>query len=168
MFASYERLTQLLAAAREVRGRKKLQKMVYIAQQLGYRFAEPFHLHVWGPYSEVLAVKVKEMTEWGFATEQTLPGPAGNVQYVYTPGPNAGRVCTEFDPQLGRLVQHLNSQDSTFLEGVATALFLRGQGRETDQVTAMLGRLKPDKFAGLPRASAVIAFAEALEEFRPA
>ena len=46
MFASYEHLTQLFAAAQEVRERKKLQKMVYIAQQLGYDFGEPFHLHV--------------------------------------------------------------------------------------------------------------------------
>lgn len=166
MFDAYQSLTQLLVTAGEVRGRKKLQKMVFIAQSLGYPFSEPFHLHVWGPYSEVLAVKVKEMVEWGFAVEEALPGPAGNQQYIYTPGPHAQRAAGGVSPELAPLVVDLNSRDATFLEGVATALYLRMQGREDAEVRRILPRLKPDKFSDPGRIEAVIACSDGLERYR--
>lgn len=168
MFSPYRALTGMLATAGEVRGRKKLQKMVFVAQSLGYPFQEPFELHVWGPYSEVLALKLKEMTEWGFAAEEVLPGPAGNQHYVYRPGPNAGRVL-DGEPageQLGALLQHLNGQEATFLEGVATVLYLRAKGEPEASVGEKLSRLKPDKFADPGRVQSVIAFADTLERYR--
>lgn len=168
MFSSYSVLTRLLLTAGEVRGRKKLQKLVFIAQSLGHPLPEPFHLHVWGPYSEVLAVKVKEMTDWGFAREEVLPGPAGNHHYVYRPGPNAERVAAEGDPRLVRLVEHLNAQDATFLEGVATVLYLRAQGQADEQVASALPRLKPDKFPDGTRVRSVLEFANALGAYRTA
>lgn len=166
MLSSYRSLTRMLLSAGEVRGRKKLQKMVFIAQSLGYPFPEPFHLHVWGPYSEVLAVKLKEMTDWGFAREDALPGPAGNLHYVYAPGPNALRVSEAEDPRLNDLVACLNAQEATFLEGVATALYLRGQGQADPVVAAALPRLKPDKFGDPARVQAVLAFADTLAAYR--
>lgn len=169
MFTPYRLLTRMLVTAGEVRGRKKLQKMVFIAQNLGYPFTEPFDLHVWGPYSEVLAVKLKEMGDWGFATEAALPGPAGNSHYIYTPGPNAQRALqgeAEVSTYLQRLVSHLNEQDSTLLEGVATVLYLRARGQSADEVGAALTRLKPDKFSDPSRVEAAIAFADDLERYR--
>lgn len=166
MFAPYRSLTQLLLHAGEIRGRKKLQKMAFIAQNLGYPVADAFHLHVWGPYSETLAVKVKEMTEWGFAREEILPGPAGNHHYVYTPGPNADRATGEPVPRLAELVACLNAQDSTFLEGVATALFLRTEGKDDQTIAEKLPRLKPDKFTDSARVQAVLTFAGSLETYR--
>ncbi|MFZ5827277.1 MAG: hypothetical protein ACOY94_23510 [Bacillota bacterium] len=166
MFHSYQALTRLLVTASEVRGRKKLQKMVFIAQNLGYPFGEPFELHVWGPFSEVLAVKLKEMVDWGFASEEVLPGPAGNQHYVYTPGPQAHRVAGEEIPGLSALVQDLNGRDATFLEGVATALYLRAQGRDDEAVGEILPRIKPDKFSDPGRVEAVIAFVDGLERYR--
>lgn len=172
LFSAYRSLTQLLVVAGEVRGRKKLQKIVYIAQELGYPFPEPFDLHIWGPYSEILTVKLKEMTDWGFARETALPGPAGNQQYVYAPGPNADRALAEPDhgeehgEGFGALVRHLNAQEATFLEGVATVIYLREKGKPDDEVRAMLTRLKPDKFADPDRVHAVMAFADRLEGYR--
>jgi uncharacterized protein YwgA len=166
MFRSYQALTRLLVTAQEVRGRKKLQKMVFIAQNLGYPFGEPFELHVWGPYSEVLAVKLKEMVDWGFASEEVLPGPAGNHHYVYTPGPQAHRVAGEELPGLTDLVADLNARDATFLEGVATALYLRTQGKQDAEIAEILPRLKPDKFSDPGRVEAVIAYVYGLERYR--
>lgn len=169
MFSPYRSLTRLLATAGEVRGRKKLQKMVFVAQSLGYPFPEPFELHVWGPYSDVLALKLKEMTDWGFAAEEVLPGPAGNQHYVYRPGPNAGRVLEEEAPgseRLAALLTHLNGQEATFLEGVATVLYLRAKGEPEAAVGEKLSRLKPDKFGDLARVQSVIAFANTLEAYR--
>lgn len=168
MFSPYRALTRMLATAGEVRGRKKLQKMVFVAQSLGHPFPEPFELHVWGPYSEVLALKLKEMTDWGFAAEEVLPGPAGNQHYIYRPGPNADRAL-EGEPageQLAGLLQHLNGQEATFLEGVATVLYLRAKGEPEAAVGEKLSRLKPDKFADPARVQSVIAFADTLERYR--
>jgi uncharacterized protein YwgA len=172
LFTPYRSLTQLLVTAGEVRGRKKFQKIVYIAQQLGYPFPEPFDLHVWGPYSEVLAVKLKEMTDWGFAREETLPGPAGNQHYVYTPGGNAKVVLADAPPmqdadRLAELVRHLNDQDATLLEGVATVLYLRRKASDDATICDMLPRLKPDKFPDPARVQAALAFANELDTFRP-
>lgn len=162
----------MLTLAGEVRGRKKLQKMVFIAQSLGYGFTEPFDLHVWGPYSEVLAVKLKEMTDWGFALEETLPGPAGNSHYVYRPGPNAHRVltapaeCLPDRERLASLVARLNGQEATILEGAATVMYLRARGLDQQAVTDTLSRLKPDKFAEDGRIAAAVSLADELAFFR--
>lgn len=172
MFSPYRSLTRMLVTAGEIRGRKKLQKMVFIAQSLGYPFPEPFDLHVWGPYSDVLAVKLKEMTDWGFAQEAVLPGPAGNQHYVYTPGPNVEKALRELPQEAGAheplttLVGHLNEQDATFLEGVATVMYLRAKGTASDDVAETLTRLKPDKFPDAARVQAVIDFADHLESYR--
>lgn len=166
MFHAYRALTSLLLTAGEVRGRKKLQKMVFIAQTLGYPFGEPFELHVWGPYSEVLAVKLKEMVDWGFAAEAVLPGPAGNHHYIYTPGPQAHRLADGDAPGLSALLTDLNGRDATFLEGVATALYLRVQGKNDEQIRSSLPRLKPDKFSDPGRIEAVIAYVDGLEHKR--
>lgn len=172
VFTPYRLLTDMLQIAGEVRGRKKLQKMVFIAQSLGYGFTEPFDLHVWGPYSEVLAVKLKEMTDWGFALEETLPGPAGNHHYVYRPGPNAHRVldsAPERSPdreRLTALVARLNGQDATLLEGVATVMYLRARDMEPRAVADTLARLKPDKFAEEGRIETAVSFADELAFFR--
>lgn len=169
MFQPYQALTDLLVTAGEVRGRKKLQKIVYIAQSLGYAFPEPFDLHVWGPYSEVLAVKLQEMTEWGFAQEEVLPGPAGNHHYIYRPGPNAGYAAAGARTASQRLIElviHLNSHDATLLEGVATVRYLRAKGKSGTAPAETLARLKPDKFPDVARIQPVLHLADALESYR--
>lgn len=170
VFSPYRSLTQMLMVAGEIRGRKKLQKMVYIAQELGYPFPEPFGLHMWGPYSENLTLKLKEMTDWGFAREEVLPGPAGNSHYVYRPGPNAERVLAELGGGPGEgfaeLVRYLNAQDATFLEGVATVMYLRGKGKAPDEAGRLLARMKPDKFGDAAKVNAVMGFVEGLRGYR--
>lgn len=170
MFSPYRSLTQMLMVAGEIRGRKKLQKMVYIAQELGYPFPEPFALHMWGPYSEILTVKLKEMTDWGFAQEEALPGPAGNQHYVYKPGPHAERVLAEPgagpDEGFAELVRYLNAQDATFLEGVATVMYLQAKGKRADEVGPLLGRMKPDKFSDPAKVAAVLRFVEGVGSYR--
>lgn len=155
MFSAYRSLTELLLSAGEIRGRKKLQKMVFIAQSLGHPFGEAFQMHMWGPYSETLALKLREMSEWGFASEEMLPGPGGNSHYVYRPGPEAERIAAVVDSELTDLVNFMNKKDATLLEGVATALFLRAQDVPEAEVSTRLSRLKPDKFTDPVRLRAV-------------
>lgn len=167
MFSAYRSLTEVLLSAGQIRGRKKLQKMVFIAQSLGYPFAESFQMHMWGPYSESLAVKLKEMSEWGFAAETILPGPGGNAHYLYAPGPEAGRIAQKAGAKLADLIDLLNTKDATLLEGVATALFFRMQGIPEADVGVRLSRLKPDKFTHPVRREAVQQLVLELVRTRP-
>lgn len=48
-----------------MRGKKKLQKIVYIAQRLGYPFGQGFVWYDYGPYSPTLALEMQELEENG-------------------------------------------------------------------------------------------------------
>lgn len=165
MFEQYQPLCQLLLSAGEIRGRKKLQKMVYIAQTLGYPFQESFHLHMYGPYSETLAARVREIQDWGFGEEREEPGPGGGPVYIYRPGPRAAALSGELGQGLHGLARHLNEQDPTLLEGVATLLYLRGQGYVESEAADLLPRIKPHKFSSPVRVAEVTAFVAGLEVF---
>jgi uncharacterized protein YwgA len=168
MFQQYQPLCALLVAAGAVRGRKKLQKMVYIAQTLGYPFGEPFQLHMYGPYSDTLTTRLREMQDWGFGHETEEPGPGGGPVYTYRPGARAAALVQEIPPGLRDLAVHLNEQDPTLLEGVATLLYLQGQGYSAQEAAALLPRLKPNKFANPARVAEAAAFARGLDRFRAA
>ncbi len=56
MLNDHQRLMNVFALSGEVTGRKKLQKMIYIAKKLGFPFQEKFEFHFYGPYSEELSL----------------------------------------------------------------------------------------------------------------
>ena len=73
MFEEYTKIALVVEACkRGVGGRKKLQKMVYIAQALGYPLREDFTLYLYGPYSEELAAEVQRMKELNLLDERKL------------------------------------------------------------------------------------------------
>lgn len=58
----YRGLASFLGLAGTVTGRKKLQKAVYLAQQMGFPgLEERFDYHHFGPYSEALAAELGEL-----------------------------------------------------------------------------------------------------------
>ena len=52
MFKDHARIINAIASVGEISGRKKLQKMIYIAKSISFPFEEKFHFHFYGPYSE--------------------------------------------------------------------------------------------------------------------
>ncbi|NWN94951.1 MAG: YwgA family protein, partial [Bacillus sp. (in: Bacteria)] len=83
MLEDHVKIMGALAISGEIVGRKKLQKMIYIAKKLSFPFQEKFEFHFYGPYSEELTLKVEELTNLGFVNE-VKEKKSGNVQYRYT------------------------------------------------------------------------------------
>src|SRR6188472_4656081 len=82
MLQEHAKIVQFISLARAVTGRKKLQKMIYIAKKMNFPFSEKYELHMYGPYSEELTLRVEELCEMGFLNEQRIDK-GSYVQYQY-------------------------------------------------------------------------------------
>ena len=82
LLQEHAKIVQFISMANEVTGRKKLQKMIYIAKKMNFPFAEKYELHMYGPYSEELTLRIEELCEMGFLAEQCTDK-GSYVQYSY-------------------------------------------------------------------------------------
>lgn len=123
---------KVFASAGEVIGRKKLQKMVYIAKKLNYPFYEKYNFHFYGPYSEEVTLRVEELCNLGFLSE-LKENKGGYSQYRYSLTENGEEFLTHYDlemPHLNECMTQMNEQSSRFLELVSTVLFFENLPRE--------------------------------------
>lgn len=128
MLRDHARVLQAIRLAGEINGRKKLQKMIYIAKQLSFPFDEKFQFHFYGPYSEELTVRVEELVNMGFL-EETVHKRGNYSQYHYRLT-EAGEsflktLHISAPPHLQDCLQDMNERSSRFLELVSTILFFR-------------------------------------------
>ena len=82
LLQEHAKIVQFVDLAQEVTGRKKMQKMIYIAKRMNFPFAEKYELHMYGPYSEELTLRIEELCEMGFLAEQCMDK-GSYVQYSY-------------------------------------------------------------------------------------
>lgn len=111
--------------AGEVTGRKKLQKMVFIAKKMNFPFTEKFEFHFYGPYSEELTLRVEELCNFGFLSE-VKEDKGGYSQYRYNitgTGVEFIEAETVNIPGLKECLIDMNEQSSRFLELVSTVMF---------------------------------------------
>lgn len=116
---------QFISLAGEIAGRKKLQKMIFIAKKMEFPFAEKFELHMYGPYSEELTLRVEELCEMGFLEEQCV-NKGSYVQYIYhvsDEGANFLETTNPIDKQLPSVIEKMQGKSSRFLELVSTLLY---------------------------------------------
>lgn len=113
------------AASGEIIGRKKLQKMIYIAKKVTFPFQERFQFHFYGPYSEELTLRVEELCNMGFLDE-VKEKKGGYYQYRYSLT-EAGREFLSVNdvdmPFLEDCLLDMNNQSARFLELVSTILY---------------------------------------------
>ncbi|MGN7385648.1 YwgA family protein [Sporosarcina sp. SAFN-015] len=125
MLQEHARIVQFIAMAEEVNGRKKLQKMIYIAKKMEFPFAEKYELHMYGPYSEELTLRVEELCEMGFLSE-SCTDKGSYVQYSYNVTEEGGQFLETADApheKLADCIRRLNDKSSRFLELVSTLLY---------------------------------------------
>lgn len=125
MLQEHAKIVQFIALANEVDGRKKLQKMIYIAKKMNFPFAEKYELHMYGPYSEELTLRVEELCEMGFLAEM-FTDKGSYVRYNYNVTEEGKRFLETADAPHDRLatcIERLNGQRSRFLELVSTLLY---------------------------------------------
>lgn len=125
MLKEHAKLMMLLQEAKEVTGRKKLQKIVYISKKFNFNFQEKFNFHFYGPYSEELSLQLEELTNLGFINE--LKEDKGNyTQYKYQLSEEGREYLKLYPTEMEgyhRFVQVLNGETSRFLELVSTVLY---------------------------------------------
>lgn len=125
MLKDHAKLMHAIAVSGEVIGRKKLQKMIFIAKKLSFPFCEKFQFHFYGPYSEELTVRVEELCNMGFLKE-VKEKKGGYYQYRYTLTEGGTEFLTENQqaiPHLEECFSDMNGQNARFLELVSTVLY---------------------------------------------
>jgi len=132
LLQEHAKIVQFITLAGEVTGRKKLQKMVYIAKKMNFPYQEKYQFHMFGPYSEELTLRVEELCNMDFISEK-MEDKGSYVQYTY--------ACTEEGRQflstmsthhenLDQCIDRLNIKSSRFLEMVSTLLYFDYLPRE--------------------------------------
>lgn len=149
MYEAYIPLAQLIFLLGEVQGRKKLQKMVYLAQRLGAPFREDFAYYLFGPFSEALANELEEMKMLGLIKETKETTQGGYSQYSYSLTEEGTEFAKSkqlvFDSDLISTLQELNKEDGRQLELKATTWFLLESRLPDGEVPKMIRELKADQ-----------------------
>ncbi|XJZ27185.1 YwgA family protein [Bacillota bacterium Lsc_1132] len=132
MLKDHAKLMQAIFVSDEIIGRKKLQKMIYIAKKIDFPFQERFQFHFYGPYSEELTLRVEELCNMGFLNE-VREKKGGYYQYRYTLT-DSGKEFLSLNqvdmPLLKDCLLDMNGQNARFLELVSTVLYFDNLPKE--------------------------------------
>ncbi|MFD2761050.1 YwgA family protein [Lentibacillus juripiscarius] len=143
MLTDHAKLMQFFSEAKEVTGRKKLQKMIYILQKCNFPFEEKYQFHFYGPYSEELSLRVEELCNLGFITEEKEEK-SNYFQYRYDITGDGLDFLHQFQmdmPDMTGQIALLKEKSSRFLELVSTVLYFDGLSR--DEVIEKVHTVKP-------------------------
>ncbi|MGG5255236.1 YwgA family protein [Neobacillus sp. SM06] len=132
MLKDHAKVMQAVFVSGEIIGRKKLQKMIYIAKKIDFPFQERFQFHFYGPYSEELTLRVEELCNMGFLNE-VKEKKGGYYQYRYTLT-DSGKEFLSLNqvdmPLLKDCLLDMNGQNARFLELVSTVLYFDNLPKE--------------------------------------
>lgn len=132
VLSDHAKLMQAVMVSGEIIGRKKLQKMIYIAKKVAFPFHERFQFHFYGPYSEELTLRVEELCNMGFLNE-VKEKKGGYYQYRYSltePGKEFLSLNEVEMPFLQDCLVDMNDQNARFLELVSTVLYFDNLPKE--------------------------------------
>lgn len=125
MFEDHARIIHAISTAGEISGRKKLQKMIYIAKKLAFPFQEKYEFHFYGPYSEELTLRIEELCNMGYLKE-VKEKRSGYYQYCYSVTESGNDFLSMQEvimPSLKECLLDMNGQNARFLELVSTVIF---------------------------------------------
>jgi len=125
MLNEHAKLLALFKQTGEIVGRKKLQKMVYIAQKMNVPFYEKYQLHMFGPYSEELSLRMEEVCQLEFVSE-VKEKKSGYEQYRYhlsEKGDDFLAMMSSNFPDVSVLLIDMNKRSAKFLELVSTVMY---------------------------------------------
>lgn len=143
MLDNHAKLMRFFSEAKQVTGRKKLQKMVYILQSFGIPFEEKFQFHFYGPYSEELSLRMEELCNLGFINEEKEVK-SNYFQYHYTLTDDGVAFLSQFSvdmPNCSESIELLKGKSSRFLELVSTMLYFKDLPK--DEVELKVHAVKP-------------------------
>ncbi|ABS75799.2 MULTISPECIES: YwgA family protein [Bacillus] len=128
MLKEHAKLMKVFSDSGEIIGRKKLQKIIYIAKKMQYPFYEKYDFHFYGPYSEELTLRIEELCNLGFLDE-VKEKKGGYFQYRYSLTETGAEFLHHAEltmPDMKKYIDSVNSRSSRFLELVSTILYFDG------------------------------------------
>jgi hypothetical protein len=140
------RIAHLLHLLQRIEGRKKLQKIVHILQELGAPFVEPFQYSQYGMYSQQLTTEIGHLVKDGLVTEKKAYVGTNEAFVFEASGDLAGLLESlhiEHEPEWAPLGRELNELPPQMLEGISTVLFLQERGYAGENLRLRLVALKP-------------------------
>jgi uncharacterized protein len=164
LLKDHAKLMYAIEATGEITGRKKLQKIIYIAKKLSFPFQERFQFHFYGPYSEELTLRMEELSNMGFI-EEVREKKGGYFQYRYklTDSGKEFLSLTEVEmPRLSDCLVDMNTQNARFLELVSTVLYF--DSLELEEVKEKIFTLKSKQKYTEEEIAEAYSYIEALKE----
>ena len=129
----------LKAAGGKVAGMKKLQKLVYLANEAGYRTPHAFRYHYYGVYSFDVENDVTSAAAAGVLKVQQDASPDARRDFELA---DQGSVVTDpKDPGL-KLAADLAREEARTLEVLSTIVYVRSLGIEGDGLKRKVRELK--------------------------
>lgn len=125
MLANHAKLMKFFMTSGEIVGRKKIQKMIYILKHCEVPFEEKFDFHFYGPYSEELSLRMEELCNLGFISEQKEKK-SNYYQYRYTMTSDGEDFLEHSEvalPPFEEKIDKMKDRSSRFLELVSTMLY---------------------------------------------
>jgi len=164
-------LCNVIASLGHVRGRKRFQKLMYVAKALGYPVPESFVWGNYGVYSSELQWELDSLAKDGVIVERNIAASGQEPEYDYTLGPPGARLLdqarmlaamgetlearlserddpvsaignNEMDALIAFLLE-LNAKSVRELELWSSILYLRGSEQSEENLIAFLRYLKP-------------------------
>jgi uncharacterized protein len=132
LFKEHAKIMKVFAVAGDIVGRKKLQKMIYIAKKMNFPFYEKYNFHFFGPYSEELTLRIEELCNLGFLNE-IKEKKGGYYQYRYSLTEAGEQFLSHYQldmPKLEGIIDELNEKSARFLELVSTLLYFENLDQE--------------------------------------
>ncbi len=151
-------ISLVLQSAGRIIGRTKLQKMVYLANSIGWK-AFDFKYHNYGPFSDSLAAELDNMKNYGWIEEREIPTSQDRLLHEYyfsnkykqtglsqlskveDTTPNGKQLIS----RTKGLVKQLNKFSADDLQIMSTLVFLQAQdpSMSEEQAIEMTRELKP-------------------------
>jgi len=143
-----------LVVSNEIYGRKKLQKIVYLANCAGWNVIRDFRFHHYGPYSDYVRSEIENLSEQGLVEVSEQTTRADNLVYLHTlteEGCQFLQMLAEEiqSPELmektDELVNELNEFSPDELEIMASLYYLHRESPSTtyEDLFSQLSDLKP-------------------------
>ncbi|HVT89098.1 MAG TPA: hypothetical protein VHD56_09620 [Tepidisphaeraceae bacterium] len=148
---------RLIFVLDELKGRKKLQKIVHILQSRGFNFPQRFGYLHYGPYSSQLASEIDALVAGNLLKEEKGVGD-DYTPYVYELSDEAMKLLKDLNstgkPPWITLAKNLNEKDPNYLEAMSTILYLKANGFEGNNLRDRFVSLKPHLKAKFDKALA--------------
>lgn len=145
MFQNTHRLLTFINLAENIRGRKKLQKIIHLLTSAGTDFPFRYRYHHYGPYSSQLQFEMDQLVEQGYINEKLINGA---YDYSITEKGKEFRQRLKDEANYAfeineKLFNQLIDRETPFLEMFSTYVFLREKGDSEEEARQTAAQLKP-------------------------